>query len=604
MINKTYNTLVIGTGAAGYSAAVRLKENGISVAIVTEGIMCGTSRNTGSDKQTYYKLGLGGSAPDSVRKMAADLFSFGAVDGDTALCEAACSVRAFSYLCELKVPFPYNEYGEYIGYKTDHDPYSRATSAGPLTSKFMVEALMKRANELEIEVLDKLYVTKILTDKSGVTGLFCLDTENNKPLYISCANVVLATGGPAGIYENTVYPVGHSGASGLAVSAGAKMQNLTEWQYGLASVSPRWNVSGTYMQVLPRMISVGADGEREFLFDVFGGDIYKALSVLFKKGYQWPFDSGKAKDGSSVIDLAVYHETVELGREVFLDYEKNPFGLENIDFDRLDDEAREYLTVNSAAFGTPIERLSHMNLPAIELYLSKGVDLRKEKLKIALSAQHLNGGVSVDCNWQTSIEGLYAVGEVAGTHGISRPGGSALNAGQVGALRAAMHIKHSERKISPISKEQIANEEKFMLSRGDKNISSLILDIRKEMSAVAAAIRNKKGIASLLCETKKKLNELTLYDGTPEERFRARDMLITDVTVLSSMLDYCEKTKTSRGGAIFDGFEVKPNAAFDKIQQVYMWEDKVYVTWRDVRPIPEESVSFETVWRKYREENR
>ena len=45
---------VVGTGAAGYNAAIRLNRLGVKdVAIITEGVNCGTSRNTGSDKQTY-----------------------------------------------------------------------------------------------------------------------------------------------------------------------------------------------------------------------------------------------------------------------------------------------------------------------------------------------------------------------------------------------------------------------------------------------------------------------------------------------------------------------------------------------------------------------
>ena len=92
---QTYDCIVIGTGAAGYNAAIRLKQFGVNVAIVTEGINCGTSRNTGSDKQTYYKLGLSGDSPDSVYKMAQNLFDGGCVDGDNALCEAALSARCF-----------------------------------------------------------------------------------------------------------------------------------------------------------------------------------------------------------------------------------------------------------------------------------------------------------------------------------------------------------------------------------------------------------------------------------------------------------------------------------------------------------------------------
>lgn len=82
----------------------------------------GTSRNTGSDKQTYYKLTQCGSEPDSIRKMAETLFEGGCVDGDIAMAEAAGSLRAFYHLVDIGVPFPFNRSGEYVGYKTDHDP--------------------------------------------------------------------------------------------------------------------------------------------------------------------------------------------------------------------------------------------------------------------------------------------------------------------------------------------------------------------------------------------------------------------------------------------------------------------------------------------------
>lgn len=91
-----FNTIVVGSGAAGLNAALRLYELGQkSVAIVTEGLRMGTSRNTGSDKQTYYKLSLSGEDADSVQQMAQTLFDGGCVDGDIALAEAAGSARAF-----------------------------------------------------------------------------------------------------------------------------------------------------------------------------------------------------------------------------------------------------------------------------------------------------------------------------------------------------------------------------------------------------------------------------------------------------------------------------------------------------------------------------
>ena len=128
----TFQTVVVGTGAAGYNAADTLYRLGQEeTAIVTEGIKMGTSRNTGSDKQTYYKLTLAGEGGDSVRQMAQTLFEGGSMHGDIAMTEAAMSAGCFYKLVNLGVPFPHNRFGEYVGYKTDHDPRQRATSCGP-----------------------------------------------------------------------------------------------------------------------------------------------------------------------------------------------------------------------------------------------------------------------------------------------------------------------------------------------------------------------------------------------------------------------------------------------------------------------------------------
>ena len=50
--------------------------------------------------------------------------------------------------------------------------------------------------------------------------------------------------------------------------------------------------------------------------------------------------------------------------------------------------------------------------------------------------KHNNGGAAVNAWWESCVEGLFVVGEAAGTHGVYRPGGSALNAGQAGSTLA------------------------------------------------------------------------------------------------------------------------------------------------------------------------
>ena len=173
-----FDAVVIGTGCAGYNCADWLYDLGYkNIAIMTERKNAGTSRNTGSDKQTYYKLSLAGDEGDSVMNMAKTLFEGGAMDGDVALCEAAGSVKSFMKLANLGVQFPTNDFGEYVGYKTDHDPYCRATSIGPYTSKKMTEVLEASVEKKGITVLDNTQAIEILTDSGAATGVLAI---NNK----------------------------------------------------------------------------------------------------------------------------------------------------------------------------------------------------------------------------------------------------------------------------------------------------------------------------------------------------------------------------------------------------------------------------------------
>ncbi|MDR1326252.1 MAG: FAD-binding protein [Treponema sp.] len=437
-----FDTLIVGTGAAAYNAAIHLFDRGVSnIALLTEDRFGGTSRNTGSDKQTYYKVACAGTTPDTPRAMAATLFSGGSMDGDIALCEAAHSLQEFFHLVGIGVAFPHNRYGEFAGYKTDHDPLERASSTGPYTSRQMTERLEAEACRRNIRLIDKTRVIKLLTsegDNMRAYGVLCLERENVFCVYLA-RYIIFATGGPAGLYRETVYPHKHFGASGVLAREGVEFANITEWQYGIGSTKFRWNLSGSYQQVIPRYVAIDTAGrEQEFLRDYF--PTTKQLSAaVFLKGYQWPFDPAKLGDeGSSLIDCAVYREKYLNGRRVYLDFMHNPAG--DFSLDTIDQTAYTYLARSDALAATPVERLQRLNPQAYQLYQSHGIDPASEYIEIDVLPQHHNGGVAVNIWWETSIKRLFAIGECAGTHGVRRPGGSALNAGQVGGLRAAEYI--------------------------------------------------------------------------------------------------------------------------------------------------------------------
>ena len=631
---KRYHVIVVGSGAAGYAAADSLYRFGVTnIAVVTEGRTMGTSRNTGSDKQTYYKLTLCGQQQDSVRDMAETLFSGQCMDGEHALAESALSVKRFLKLADMGVPFPTNRYGEYVGYKTDHDPKQRAASCGPYTSRAMTQALEKAVLSENISIYDGMQVVEIVTDNGLCHGVICLSLneleKTRYPFHVFLSDfVVYATGGPAGIYRDSVYPESQHGASGVAFLAGAAGKNLTEWQYGIASIKPRWNVSGSYMQALPRFVSTDQNcgDEKEFLQDYLN-EKDSIPEKIFLKGYEWPFDVKKLENGSSLIDMAVYLEIINNKRRVFLDYTHNPMG-EKLDFHRLPETVFDYLNRADALYDTPFERLLALNEPAARFYRDQGIDLKKDKLEIAVCAQHNNGGLAVDLWWQTNIQGLFAIGEAAGTHGVYRPGGSALNAGQAGAERAAIYIMRHPEKKSKIADVLLENRldalceftEKLM---GEKNTAAQIQKSASAgMSESAAILRkpeeirmNLKKVERLLAHWEDNIkitSELEL-----REAFLVRDMLISQQFYLFAIKDYIDHGGKSRGSAvycqvrndaetqkdIFDTFyyEADEGEKGDIIQEVIMKNGHYYSRYRSVNPIPEDNETFEKVWKKYRE---
>jgi succinate dehydrogenase/fumarate reductase flavoprotein subunit len=647
------NTLIIGSGAAALNAAVNLIDCGQkNIAIATDNWGGGTSNNAGSDKQTYYKLSLSGDVLDSPLEMARDLFNGGCMHGDIALCEAQNSAQAFFHLVNLGVPFPHDRFGAYVGYKTDHDPRGRATSAGPLTSRMMFECLASDVKKKGIQVFDRHEVIALLTEKrSGekhIIGALAIDKDNLGSesfgfVLFNAVNVVLATGGPAGMYKSSVYPESQLGSSGLAFEIGAIGNNLTESQYGLASIQFRWNLSGTYQQVIPRYVSTDEDGrdEKEFLNHYFP-DMGKLATAIFLKGYQWPFDPRKVRDyGSSLIDILVYQETVIKGRRAFLDFTRNPSGggaLEDFSFDLLDKEASGYLEKSDALFGTPIDRLKKMNQPAIDLYKSNGIDLSKDYLEIAVCAQHNNGGIQGSIWWESNIKHLFPVGEVNGTHGVYRPGGSALNSGQVGSMRAALFISKRYAETPPELERFLASAEEQVKSQyglakqvveSPVNENAALYKVREEiqerMSACAAPVRTPEKVKEAIKEA------WSLYSRLRKEikvssakelpaAFKNLDLCLTHALYLEAIGEYLEKGGKSRGSyLVMDPEGEKPCEALgdewkfslnqedafvsQKILQIYLDENaKVNKQWVDIRPIPQDETWFENVWNAYRQD--
>jgi len=657
-----YNTLIVGAGAAGMNCAVHLYEfmtqKGIKdaqkrIAVVTGGLKLGASRMSGSDKQTYYKQGTSPEIPDCAEAFAQTLLAGGCCHGDLALAEGISSLREFSHLVQAGVPFPTDAMGTFIGYKTDHDPAERATSAGPKTSKFMSECLQKQVTTYGMEIFDKQEAAHLLTVGQGkakrLAGLVTLQkskiTDSDWGLSVFLAeNIVLAAGGPGALYKTSVYPKGQIGIHGLAFKAGLAAENITESQFGLASIKFRWNVSGTYMQALPRLFSTDANGadERDFLTDFFP-TMSKMATDIFLKGYQWPFDPQRIENlQSSLIDVLVFNET-QKGRRVFMDFRQSPVedaSMKRFAIKDLEPEAYDYLDKAGAFQPTPIERLAHMNPLAIDIYKENGIDLYTEPLEIAVCAQHNNGGFAINKWWESTVPHTFVIGEMAGSHGVKRPGGSALNAGQAGGLRAAEYIANVYGgDIARYTKQQQEIDdqlagliEKFnnWKNSSGPTAKKVIEEIQDRMTTSGGHIREIEDTGKALQQA------IALYKAIQKNGIKlagpksvvaaiqAEHLALSSIGILKAIVELLNQGSGSRGSHLVlaeDGLEihqdvinqatgaplrfkrenVKLRQSILRIMLDTKAKDLFQCTSVTPRPVPTQRKAFEPAWQDYRE---
>jgi succinate dehydrogenase/fumarate reductase flavoprotein subunit len=568
-------TLVLGSGAAGMRATVELHRRGVDVLVASTGLFAGTSACSGSDKQTLYTASTDYKG-DNFIKYAQSLCSGGAMNFSTAYVEAVGSNDAVGGLQFMGLPLPHDDQGAILRYQTDHDEAGRATSCGPRTSKLMVKVLFDEALTLGVRILPSASGIRIVKEtvegEERVCGVIALHREEKRNAYglifIQCEELVIATGGPGELYRDSVYPHHCHGGLGLALEAGIELCNVTESQFGIGT--PRanfpWNLSGTYVQVMPRVYSVDAEGNEHHFLKRYYRTTREMVSNTFRKGYQWPYHSTRMLDyGSSLFDLAVYLEC-QAGRKVYLDFLRNPDPInegETFSLDDLDPDVRVYLENNEALYGLPIDRLHRMNPLAIELYKMHGTDLTQEPLEFTMNNQHMNGGIFIDDWGQTSLLGCYAIGEAAGSHGVTRPGGAALNSGQVFGKRVAVAIKRSRlnKAVSaPDSKnivkqieETLADADSFIKSDSGRKPKDVKAEIQARMSDHAGIICNAVDVGKALADAKALRrdvvdNRLRVSSASlVGQAFRWRHMAWVSEAVLTALDHYISNGGGSRG---------------------------------------------------------
>jgi succinate dehydrogenase/fumarate reductase flavoprotein subunit len=567
----TCRTLVVGCGVAGLNAAERLVGLGHDDIVIAAEKTSGASSDPVSAKAAYYRMGMDWDRPDSPTAFAKTLCDGGMTHGDVAYVEGVNSIPSFLHHAGNGVPFPRDEYGTYTG----TGEHGRAASAGPLTSAVMAEKAYDRVRKNRIKILNRHEVIALLVAGEGedraVVGALAVSlskaSNTDEALVVfNCRNVVLATGGPGALFADTIHSA-HSPASyGVGIRAGAAVANLTETRYGLAFAKTLTPLAGNLQRVIPSYYSdrKGGRDQRLFLADYFHAT-KQIASAIFQKGEAWAFAAPQVQRLSgAILDIAVRNELAG-NRRVYVNYAQNVKGekIGQFNISQLDPEARAWLEKTNTTQFTPYDRLRHIEPETIDRLIDMKIDLR-EPQEVVLCSEDTFGGLAVDANWETTVPHLFAVGDVACTHG-NPPDGAELNAGQVGGMRAAERIADRYAAapmsldaflgaVTPQLERELANLRRYVYGPTDlPSVRNVQKQVQQRTDEHAGMIRSTGGLTQALGEARALYNSIRT-DGQrlarQSEFVRALEnelLCLTQIAFLENMKTYIEQGGGSRG---------------------------------------------------------
>lgn len=412
MKELTCGVLVVGGGAAGTRAAYEAKRACPDLTV----LLAVTGRfETGGSTNVVASEALGINAPlnyrgdgDSPDAYLADILETGGGLSDPALCriiaeESADRVRE---LMDLGVSFARRD-GRVEQQKLSGCTKARSLTCGGSTGRQIAGRLKNAALDLGVRLLEDTTILGLCKDKSGrVCGAY--GTDGDGSLSIRAGAVVLATGGAGSIFSVNVTPPTQTGDGwAMAYEAGCRFVNMEFFQIGPAVVHPdlTFIIHSHMWRFLPKLTNrLGEEFLARYCQD--GTAPEKALS---EKAMSYPFS---VRTESKYVDIGIFQEIAQ-GRGTA--------------------EGGVWFDVTHI----PQRELAEKAPITYRTLLKAGIDCAKQPLQVTMAVQNFNGGILIDADGATGVEGLYAAGEVTGgVHGSDRPGGNNLTDTQVFGYRA------------------------------------------------------------------------------------------------------------------------------------------------------------------------
>ncbi|MDF2997646.1 MAG: L-aspartate oxidase [Xanthobacteraceae bacterium] len=370
--HRPEHVVVIGGGVAGLATALRLAP--LPVTLLAKA-------DLGLEAATAWAQG--GIAAAIGEDDRPELHAVDTLKAGAGLCDAAVAHRvtaaapaAIDWLAGLDAPFDHDTEGRIaLGLEAAHSRRRIVHANGDSTGRAVLETLARAVRACpSIHLMEGVRATALLRDAHGtVTGIAGVSASG--PAILPARAVVLATGGLGGLYASTTNPLGAVGSGlALAARAGAVLRDME------------------FVQFHPTAIAAGAD-PMPLATEALRGE---GAILLNDRGERFMADvPARELAPRDIVARAIFAE-IAAGRSVVLD-------------------AR-------------LEHLEHRFPGVVALCRANGIDPVRQPIPVRPAAHYHMGGIAVDDAGRSSLEGLWACGEVASTglHGANRLASNSL----------------------------------------------------------------------------------------------------------------------------------------------------------------------------------
>ena len=505
---KTISTdvLIIGSGGAGSRAAIEVDDAGLKAIIVSKGLSF-RSGCTGMAEGGYNAVFKTVDKDDSIEAHIHDTLKGGSYLNDEKLVEILVneSPKRLIDLENYGALFDRQESGEIDQRPFGGQTYRRTCYQGDRTGAELLNALKEEIIRRDIECIEEVMITSLVTDDDQVIGATGLDLKDSTLIYFKAKSVILASGGAGQLYPVTSNTFQKNG-DGYAISyrAGAKLVDMEQIQFHPTGMVAPESKKGV-------LVTEAVRAE--------GGKLINSEGERFMSKYAPEKMELATRD---VVARSIYQEIIE-GR-----------GTENggvyLDISHLDDD---YID----------EKLETMVLQ----FENVGVDIKHGPIEVAPTAHHFMGGLKINPDASSSLKNLFGPGEVCGgVHGANRLGGNALADtqvfGKIAGVSASEAAKAIEIKTNDEQVQEEASRIESLIKKGSIKPQEFKENIKNLMWEKVAIVREEKTLNEALKELQKMQENLDNLDVGYKKQYNTE--LMTALEVIN-MVEICILTVKS-----------------------------------------------------------